>query len=326
MKKSVMTKIQRISDEARSLRKRWQDERGVAVPLVAIFMVVLIGLAGVGVDTGRVAGTATEAQNAADIAALAGVRALADEEDPTTRANQTLAMNKIDSSPAAGYLQSLEVGNLDSNYTFTANGTPSNAVRATVVAQVDTVVLGSIGFPNATVTREAIATLGGMGSGVPTLPITIGECNYQADCYHQSCMPYLAQAPNTTNNSAWTGFFTGASQSNISSLMPAPAGNGNSTLIKVGDFINLTNGQSTPLLRDVEDLLDDGQRTFVIPIVDCNGNFNQAQEVRGFAKIEIDYVKSTGSPKGIWLHGIYDGSPGSPGGGNFGLNVISLAK
>jgi hypothetical protein len=73
-------------------------------------------------------------------------------------------------------------------------------------------------------------------------------------------------------------------------------------------------------------LLNNGMHSFVIPIVPCPGSYNQAKAVVGFAKIEIDSVKANGSPKGIWLHGIYDGSPGNPGGGSFGLNVVSLVK
>lgn len=328
MTKTIRRQMRRIAAEFESAKRRSQDERGVAVPLMAIVMTVLVALAAVGVDTGRVGTIATEAQNSADIAALAGVRALADGDDPTTLANQTLSQNSIDGSAATPYLNTLEVGYLDADYNFTAGGTPSNAVRAEVVAQVDTVVLGAIGVPNATVTREAIATLAGLGSGVPTLPVVLGDCHFDPTCESQACMPYLSQVPDTTNNSAWTSFFLGNTNNNtVGSYINSPCGGGDTQFIKVGDDINLNNGQSTPLLRDIQCLLDNGMNTFVIPIVPCaGGTYNQDKPVVGFAKIEIDSVRSTGSPKGIWLHGIYDGSPGSPGGGNFGLNVVSLIK
>lgn len=327
MTNQLSSKLRGIAAGFESVKQRFKEERGVAVPLVAIVMTVLVALAGVGVDTGRVASVATEAQNAADAAALAAVRAVVDDEDPTTRANQVLAQNSINGSPATPYLETLEVGYIDPNYNFTAGGTPANAVRAAVVAEVDTVVLGAIGHPKATVTREAIATLAGMGSGVPTLPIVLGDCHFDPTCQSQSCMPYLSQVPNTTNNSAWTSFFVGnTSNSTVNDFMPEPCGDGDQQFLKVGDDINLNNGQTNPLLRDIECLLNNGMNTFVIPIVPCVGSYLQEKEVVGFAKIEIDYVVSNSSPKGVWLHGIYDGTPGSPGGGSYGLNVVSLVK
>lgn len=327
MKQRVRRQIRGVADGLELLKKRFKEERGMAVPLVAIVMTVLVAMAAVGVDTGRVATVATEAQNAADIAALAGIRAVADDEDPTTRANQVLSKNAIDGKTATPFLHTLQAGNLDVDGNFTSGGTPTNAVRAEIVAEVDTVVLGSIGVPKATVTREAIATLAGMGSGVPTLPVALGDCHFDPGCDSQACMPYLSQVPDTTNNSAWTSFFVNnTNNGTVSNYIDSPCGDGNTQFLKVGDEINLNNGQSTPLLRDIECLVNNGMTTFVIPIVPCPGSYNQEKEVVGFAKIEIDYVIDQGSPKGIWLHGIYDGSPGSPGGGNFGLNVVSLVK
>lgn len=327
MTNMIKKAIRAIEREARLAVKRSRDDRGIAVPLVAIVMTVLVAMAAVGVDTGRVATVAAEAQNAADIAALAGARALADDEDPTAKANALLGQNKINGLSATPFLQSLTIGNLDSNYNFVANASPANAVKAKVVTTVKTVVLGAIGSPNATVTREAIAALAGMGSGVPTLPIALGDCHFDPSCTTQACMPYLSQVPNTTNNSAWTSFFVGNPNNNtVGQYIPTPCNDGMTQFLKVGDIINLSNGQVVPLLRDIECLLENGMNTFVIPIVPCPGNYNQSKTVVGFAKIEVDSVRSTGNPKGIWLHGIYDGSPGTPGGGSFGLNVISLTN
>ncbi len=304
-----------------------RNERGIAVPLAAVFMTVLVAMAAVGVDTGRVAAVATEAQNAADIAALAAARAIADEEDATGKAMQVLSTNKINALAAGAFLNSLTLGNLDSNNLFMANGTPTNAVRARMVSQINTVLLGAIGYPNATVTREAVAAFGGLGAAVPTLPIVVGECNFITTCMHDSCMPAMDSAPNTSNNSAWTGYFTGANNTNIGNLMEEPAGLGNTTVVKVGDYVNLLNGGAQqPLLTKTQMLLDAGKTEFLIPVVDCTGSATQSKQVRGFAKVVIDYVKTVGNPKGIQMHTVYEATTGTPGGGSFGLNVVTLAK
>jgi hypothetical protein len=294
-------------------------------------MLALVGLAAVGIDTGRVASVANEAQNAADIAATAGAITLAGVQDPDaaeTSADQTLAMNFVNGVDASTALQTFEVGYIDPDYVFTAGMTPYNAARAVAGATVDNILLDVVGVEQSSVQREAIATLSGVGSGIPTLPIVIGECHFNADCYHQSCMPYLAQVPDPDDNSAWTAFFDSASNSHIFPYFPDPCGGGVEQTIRVGDAINLGNGQVNPLLSRVDCLVNTyGQTQFTIPIVECDGNFNQAKTVVGFAKIEIDFVISSGSPKGIWLHGLYEGQqPGPPGGGQFGLMAVSLVK
>jgi hypothetical protein len=301
---------------------------------MAICMLALVGLADVGIDTGRVASVANELQNAADIAATAGTLALADDNTTSaaeTGANQALALNKVNNAVATGALQDLQVGNVDANYTFVVNLAPLNAVKAITGTTVNNVLLDAIGFTQATVTREAIATLAGLGSGIPTLPIVIGECNFNSQCYHQSCMPYLSQVPDPADNSAWTAFFESASNAHIDNYFPAVGsprcGDGVQQLIKVGDIINLGNGQVSPLLRAVNCALSNGINTFTIPIVECVGNFNQPKKVVGFAKIVVDYVVETGTNHGIWLHGLYEGQqPGPPGGGAFGLIAVSLIK
>jgi hypothetical protein len=317
-----------------------KNERGVAVPLMAICMVALAAFAAIGIDTGRVASVANEVQNAADIAATAATLAMLEDEDATAAEQETLAqdgaedaleLNKVNGGVATTSLQELEVGYMAPDYSFTAGLQPYNAARAQTGTVVDNILLDILGWSQATVSREAIATFAGLGSGIPTLPIVIGECNFNADCYHQSCMPYLSQVPDPGDNSAWTAFFDSASNSNIDDYFPAlghPAcGEGVEELITVGDIINLGNGQVTPLLRAVQCLLDEGMNEFTIPIVECVGNFNQPKKVVGFAKIVVDYVVETGTGHGIWLHGLYEGKqPGPPGGGQFGLLAVNLVK
>ncbi len=328
MIKTILKHIRGVPAVFESAPRRLKDERGVALPLVAIAMMFMVYMAALGIDTGRVAWVANEAQNAADIAALAATRAVADDEDPSTRANETLGLNEINNTPAGSFLTSLEPGVLDENDVFTAGEEPTNAVRASVTATVHNVLMGVISrHAESTVSREAIATLSGMGSGSPTLPIAIGDCNFDSSCQQQDCMPYLGQIPNTSNNSAWTSYYTG--NPNLSSVSPyiaSPCGGGNTEALMVNDSISLGNGSIGPLLPKIQCLLDDGQDTFLVPIVPCPaGTTNQSKEVVGFAMVQIDQVRTV-TPKGIWLHALWEGTTGTGGGGSFGLNVISLVK
>jgi Flp pilus assembly protein TadG len=58
------------------MRIRHQRRRGSILPLVAVCLVALIAMIALGIDLGVLAVARTEAQNAADLAALAGVRTL----------------------------------------------------------------------------------------------------------------------------------------------------------------------------------------------------------------------------------------------------------
>jgi hypothetical protein len=310
---------------------RLRNERGVALPLIGVAMIAIIGLAAVGIDTGRVAGVANEAQTAADIAALAGLYAVNEDNTAASGAEAALDENRVNGGMATASLTTIEEGYISPEYVFTAGGEPTNAVRAVVGATIDNILLGAIGAPQSTVTREAIATLSGLGSGIPTLPVVIGDCHFQADCDNQNCMPIIEQVPDHDDNTAWTGFFTSGSTNDVIDYAPGTDGcNGGGTeqFIRVGDYINIANGQNVPILQAIVCYVQaTGVDIFTIPIVECGHAYNQPQLVVGFAKIKIENATSTGANKGFTLQGIWEAPrPGPPGGGEFGLSAIALVK
>src|SRR5512147_3125572 len=96
----------------RELTHHLSNERGIAVPMAAVAMVAIVGLTAVGVETGRLALTATEVQNAADVAASTAASALVNGDDPRTHALAVLGANSINGQDiGASELKSLEVGN-----------------------------------------------------------------------------------------------------------------------------------------------------------------------------------------------------------------------
>jgi hypothetical protein len=310
---------------------RLNNEKGIAVPLVAVAMVAMIGMAAVGIDLGRVAGVANEAQAAADVAALAGLYAVNEGNTASSGATAVLNQNKVNGSVASTSLSAIQEGYMAEDYSFSAGGLPTNAVRAQVTAVVNNILLRAIGAPQSTVSREAIATLAGLGSGIPTLPVVIGDCHYTPNCDSQNCMPFINQAPDHEDNTAWTGFFTSGSTNDVIAYAPGTPGcdgGGVQTLIKVGDYINIANGQNTPILKAIVCYVEHtGIDIFTIPIVECGHSYNQPQLVVGFAKVQITDATATGGTKGFDLLGIWEApKPGPPGGGNFGLTSIALVK
>lgn len=136
----------------------------------------------------------------------------------------------------------------------------------------------------------------------------------------------------SAEHSAWTGFFDTASQSNIqSNHFPTQCGgNGiGDVAVKVGDQIDLANGQMVPVLKSVDCMVNRlNLRRFIIPIVPCSTNFgSHPEKVVGFATVDIDRVVTNGTSAGIYLRGIFSAkTPGPAGGGNFGTGSVALVN
>lgn len=319
-------------------RKVLSNEKGIALAFVAIFLAAMVAMAGLMLDTSRIALTATEVQTAADLSALAGAMARfgTKRSDPNAAAIAALQSNQAGGESLNGSnLSSLLVGNWTESRGFVANLPPLNAVKTVTRTNVGNMLMGAFSEDGKTteVTKEAIAAMGTLGSGIATLPIVLGDCHFSGgSCYSDSCMPTLTQVPNTTNQSAWTAFFDNASNTNIQKYLDpgcngASDGDAKTASIRVGDMINLSNGQVNNVLFDpISKMVNNcNRREFLIPIVSCAGNYNQAKAVLGFATILVDQVKSQGTPKGIWLHGIYKNTPGTfTTGTSYGTVTIKL--
>lgn len=317
------------------LRHKLRDEKGIAVPFLASALVAIMALTAVGVETGRLATVATEVQAAADIAATAAARQLFDDPSeqhgtPRSQAEEVLNDNFIDGNVVSGsYLTKLEIGNYTAEAGFVANLAPLNAVRSQVDYTVDNIMLATLGMPTSQLTKVAIAAFAPATGGKPTIPLAIGECLLNSGCLEDSCQPTVTQVPSPEDNSAWTGFFGSHSTSTINTLFPAECDGDPSQIpvVQVGDFINLIDGQSVPLLRQVECMLDAGLTEVLVPVISCDTQLNQAREVVGFARFEILSVRTSGGNKGIDVRGVVSATDG-PGGDaeTFGAGAITMVQ
>jgi Flp pilus assembly protein TadG len=318
------------------MRRPRRRERGAILAAFAISMAAFFAFLPVAIDTGRLALTANEVQTVADAAATAGARALlesgGDSATARSQAQSVGAQNFVNGAASTITPGQIEVGYYNPQTgAFTNGGTPLNAVRATPNVTVQNLFAGILGsqYTNTTVTKTATAAFSGLGSGQPTLPLAIGECNYPSlqNCYTDpACLPTLTQTPSGDNNTGWTSFLDGsASNTSVSQYMPAACG-GTATPpdVSVGTAISLNNGQITSVLNAVKQCVDQGINQFVVPIVSCSGNFNQSSTVTGFATIVVDRVVDTGNPKGLDLHAIFDNVMGPPGGGTYGTYTVRL--
>jgi hypothetical protein len=143
-------------------------------------------------------------------------------------------------------------------------------------------------------------------AAIATFPIAVGACLFDPQCMDQSCMPSVSAAPSPESNVAWTGFFEAASTAQLLSYFPPEcAGGGITPRVRVGDVIHLVNGQSVPLLSAVECIVATGQTIFTVPVIPCDPAA-QSNTVVDSVKIQIDDVVTSGTPKGISFHALYE--------------------
>jgi hypothetical protein len=308
-------------------------------------MMVILGMAVLGVDVGRLAVTAGETQVAVDAASVAYARKMLRNEidggfdDPTNYATGVLKQNSIDGKEATMANVEYAVGRFDfQTRSFRPGGFPANAVRAEGTADVDNIVAGIFGDPTSSVNRFAVAAYGGASSVQPTLPIALGDCYFKKFQRSDDCsdLPVLEQVPDKEDNSCWTSLSAySANADEAVSMLPEQCCQGGKCgggelppSLSVGDNIDVLNGQANTLMKVLADCVRQGLTEFVIPIVEC-GKCTRQMEVVGFATIDIADVRTQGGRKGIDLASICNSDVGGTGGGthgNFGTMTVSLVQ
>ena len=327
------------------MMRRKQRERGVLLIVAGLWLFAVSSVAAIAFAVSRLTHTATEVQAVADAGALAGAGALVYGKDAYTSANNVAAVNAIDGKAASFERGDIVLGFYDPvTYRFIAGGAPQDAVQATAHARVNTVWGAIFGDPNITVTKQAVASYSPLSTdripGVPTLPVVVGSCFFSAFQTSDQCsqLPTLTQVPDPSNNSGWTSLQSGvqANKNSVSPFLPTaccgPGGCGGGDppplLTTGGDTgIGVQNGQDTPILKMLQSCVDNGFKTWIVPIVPC-GQFNGDKTVLGFATVTITPpVQFQGNPKGINLSSICNtqiSGPASPD--NFGSGQIALQQ
>jgi hypothetical protein len=142
-------------------------------------------------------------------------------------------------------------------------------------------------------------------------------------------MPSFTVSSNGSDTAAWTGFFTGASDSVVRSYLgygpcDPPGENRVIPIVTVGDTIALNNGINSAGANNVFALTqciyanNINNREFLIPVIDsesptCTANFSSSHFVSGFITIHLDSV-SLANPRTVNFHALFRaGVPAQPG-------------
>src|SRR5574340_467070 len=125
-----------------NLRKERSNDRGVSIVLIAVGMVFVLGMAGLGVDLASLYVGRTQAQRAADAAALAGAQTLVTEGCTSAGGSnisttcQSLARQRAVAVGNANLIAGISPGIKDSDVTFPSTSTSDPQIK--VVAARDT--------------------------------------------------------------------------------------------------------------------------------------------------------------------------------------------
>jgi len=298
---------------------RLNNNQGSVIIFVTLIITLLLAMVGIGLDTGMLTYVRSQAQPAADAAALAAASGLlGGQSEVEKRVAAYNPTNDYVGQPgstlgAANVTPIVYDGSSIQVATYgTANGVRvglekagtnpynnANAESSVVSPLFLTPLLNLLGF-----TAPAQANLNITATAVllnrPELPIAIVGCTVGDTTLTWS------QTPSPTDNSAFTSFTYGTANVN---LMRDLVSNTCSTMppVAIGSCINLNNGQDTPVLKEIIKVHGpftnppkDPEDCFLVPIIPdlpVGANINKCRPMQGLARMCISEVKDNGSPK-----------------------------
>jgi len=305
------------------------DQRGTALIMTGICVMVLFALAALGIDVAHLALTASEVQAVADASALAGAQALVKGDDAVTSAQGVAAVNQVEGAPAMIPASAVDVGKWANN-TFQVGGSPSNAVRSSPQFPVQNILASIWGAQTTTVSKTAVAAFETLSSTKPNFPLALGSCFFdQYPCYQHGCSEPLTQVPNS-NDSYWASLDDSSNTNkSFDDYLPTRCGGSGTpapTLTAGTSSVYLTNGQVSNNLDSLTGCI--GQ-TFVVPVVQGCGNLSQHTPVIGFATLRIDAVVPSGKNQSISVTVVFNGNQSGTFGGSCsacGTGRVSLVQ
>ena len=310
-------------------RPKRPDQRGTVAVLTAAGLLLLLGLAGLGVDLGHLYVVKSELQRAADAGAAAGVRALFPY--PASRATLPLTpdcgaalaqgrsicqANLVEGDGAM--VANIQTGFWDWQTTRFSPGCAASPFSNTVTLttrkdDIPLTVIGALGLGPFSLQATAIAVMDWVGKleqGAGFV-LAIGKKYAQAGEVYINLNPdpldaggWYTKAPQKPNASTLKGYL------NNPATIPA---------VQQGDMINISNGALTSVLSSLA--ANWIGKTMWLPVVDTE-KFNQSAPVMGFTSFTITevntkghkYIRGTALPLGDVPEKL-----SAPGGANFGL-------
>ncbi len=314
-----------------------KQEKGAVAVTTALLLVVLLGGLGLSFDLGHYYVVRQQLKNAADAAALAGVRAIFPYDLSTatlpivplcdlarSKGLETANANRTDRLPVQ--VAEIQTGYFNwktREFVPSCSSDPNmftNAVRVTTHREsVPLFFMQVLGAVPRTLSTTSIAVMDWVGSLKPHsgLGLALGAA-YAQDGYLE-----IPVNDDSSDKGAW--YATPPLKPNDGLLMDYLTGNALIPMTTTGDSVFLNNGVFNNVIRYLgENCVG---HTFLVPIVDTI-KFNQEQTIVGFGTFTITGIGKKGGKHYIAGRAniLREAPPelGVPGGSNFGL--LSSAK
>lgn len=302
----------------------WQDEKGSALVLVAINMVILLGFAALVIDVGFLAASRHKLLNAVDAAALAGAR-------------------ELPSNPDRARAVAAEYASLNGAESIEAEVSPDNT-SLTVKArkELSYFLAPVLGFRRGEAQAQATARIGGIRAVKKAAPLAVPWHDYQFGAKYTLKQAAGQESPlGPGNYSALSLGGTGANKYEDNLKYGYPG------WLKVGDVVPTETGNmSHPTRRAIEYRIalcqhsppctpeqfePDCPRILIVPVYDpstVGGGQVTSITIIGFAAFLVEQVKGEGNQnyiEGYFIRTIVAGEadPQQP---DYGLEGIKLVK
>jgi Flp pilus assembly protein TadG len=311
------------------------DESGSTAVIVALLLVMLLAVAGLATDYAHLAWVQRDLRRAAEAGARSGARALwpltlwstsTSRPDPDYQAASTSALNiatsnKVDSVNLNANEVTVEVGQWNyATQQFTSltstNSSTANGVRVSVHRNNVPIVFGHfLGLLTKNLNASATCIMDfASGVGAGTLPIALNK-NYTLP----GTPLFINFTPDPEDNGGW---FADPTDQASAATFKDYINNAACSPLKIGDIINLQNGQDTSCLNELKDKLNlQSTKTLnvLLPVVDTD-KFNQCQPIVAFVPFQISEVLTGGNPKGVngTVMSMGEMDSALPGGSNYG--------
>ncbi len=335
------------------MKKSYKCEQGISIVLFVFCLPLLLILAAIAVDSGRLYLAKNELKRTTDMSALSAVGALPQFYNGGVETKVAQLAEMFNGTPGSNYVNDI-LGSIDPQIDFSTDGSFVGydfATRTVIPSQlyppfdrihgvsinhsldIPALFTRVIGFDSFRISAKSTAILSGPRCFPVEFPVALLTCETgNNNCSDPTCGgTYEARLTSSVLDNA--GIFATIPNPNANHCRDIVNGNID-TSICVGDTIHLNNGGLTSCLHDMEAECNarncdtpgpspwEPWEVF-IPYIDCSeydlggGNFNDQPRVAGITKIAVTYIDDQGSDKRIEFTRVCDDIVfGPPGGGS----------
>jgi hypothetical protein len=229
-------------------RQAAHHRRGGVLVYVAVAMPVVFLIASLAVDLGRMQLARNELQAAVDAAVRHAASGISDGT-AVTKAITAAGQNRFDGGQTLTITASdIQLGNWNTTTrTFTAGGSPQNAVRISVSRSIPLFLAGAAGFGSATVNVEAVCRqLPTAGYGFVGLNWIDLNSGIASDSYDSSTAPYSASTAGNLGGLASNGSIALNNVTVSTNLYMRPGQSLSSSSSTYGSRVNVSSNISFP--------------------------------------------------------------------------------